>query len=147
MRAIGPILVIIDALDAQLTEKDYILILPNTSLFRRISAFLPPRGWNIVDPLTKASKCSQIIRMDDSELSARTNEDIQVYLATVLPSGIYQKHGSSLAEKAGGLFQWVAVACEYTNDPPPGLTKNDCIRGVLGLSAPHKELGQKLGPL
>jgi len=153
LRIVGPILVIVDALDesGDATDRkglhtflaEHVSELPSNFRIFITSRF----EGNIVDPFTKASKAFQIIRMDDSELSARTNEDIQVYLATVLPSNIYQKHGSALAKKAEGLFQWAAVACGYINDPPRGLTKNDCIRGLLGLSAAHEELGQKLGPL
>jgi hypothetical protein len=153
VRTVGPILVIIDALDESGDAADrkglhtflaeHVSQLPSNF---RILITSRPEG-NIIDPFTKASHVFQIIHMDDSELAARTNDDIQVYLATILPSDIYRKHGSKLAKKAEGLFQWAAVACGYINDPPSGLTKNDCIRGLLGLSAAHEELGHKLGPL
>ena len=153
VRTVGPILIIIDALDESGDAADRQGL--HTFLAEHISEF--PTNFrilitsrlegNIIDPFTKAPKAFQIIHMDDSELAAGTNDDIQVYLATILPSDIYTKHGSKLAKKAEGLFQWAAVACGYINDPPPGLTKNDCIRGLLGLSVAHEELGQKLGPL
>ncbi|KIM45626.1 hypothetical protein M413DRAFT_344802 [Hebeloma cylindrosporum] len=153
VRTVGPILIIIDALDESGDAADrkglhtflaeHVFELPSN--FRiLITSRLES---NIIDPFTKASNAFQIIHMDDSELAAKTNDDIQVYIATVLPSTIYRKNGSMLAGKAEGLFQWAAVACGYINDPPRGLTKNDCIRALLGLSVGHEEVGKRLGPL
>ena len=103
---------------------------------------------NIEVFFTKASKLSfQIKYMNDSDLAVKTDDDIQTYIKEKLPSDIFSQYGDKLVKKAEGLFQWAAVACGYICNPPPGLTKNDCILGLLKLSADHEELGQELGLL
>ncbi|KAF8812683.1 WD40 repeat-like protein [Phlegmacium glaucopus] len=154
VHAIGPILIIIDALDesGDATGRDGL----HTFLAEHL-AKLPPNfrifitsrpEADIMYPFANASgKPYEIIHMDDSKLAARTKDDILVYLHEKLPPDMFKKHGNELAEKAEGLFQWAAVACGYINDPPGGLTKNDCIRALLKLSTDHEELGSKLGLL
>jgi len=82
--------------------------------------------------------------MDDSKLAAKTDDDIHLYLQKNLPPDLFTQYGDELMKKAEGLFQWAAVACGYISYPPHGLTENDCIRGLLKLSADHEELGQEL---
>ncbi|KAF8815811.1 WD40 repeat-like protein [Phlegmacium glaucopus] len=154
IHTVGPILIIIDALDesGDATGRDGL----HTFLAKNL-AKLPPNfrilitsrpEVDIMLPFANASgKPYEIIHMDDSKLAARTKDDILIYLQEKLPMDTFRKHGNELAEKAEGLFQWAAVACGYINYPPRGLTKNDCIRALLKLSADHEELGQKLGPL
>ena len=91
----------------------------------------------------ETSETSQILYMDDSEHAAKTGDDIRVYLRKNLPPDVFTRYGDQLAKKAEGLFQWAAVACGYIRSPPPGLTKSDCICGLLD----HNEVGRKLYPL
>ena len=77
---------------------------------------------------------------NDTELAAQTDDDIRTYLEKTLPLPIFEKHGSGLVKKAEGLFQWVAVACGHTLNPPPGFTKLKCIRDLLAPSSDHKQL-------
>ncbi|KAF8815814.1 WD40 repeat-like protein [Phlegmacium glaucopus] len=154
VHTVGPILIIIDALDesADATGGDGL----HTFLAEHLTK-LPPNfrilitsrpEADIMLPFANAfGKPYEIIHMDDSKLAARTKGDILIYLKEKLPLDTFQKHGNKLTEKAEGLFQWAAVACGYINRPPSGLTKNDCIRALLKLSADHEEIGQKLGPL
>jgi len=154
LHTIGPILIIIDALDesgdaggrnglhtflaehlAELPSNFHILIISRLET-------------DITHPFANASDVSfQIVHMDNSKLTARMDDDIHVYLQKNLPSNMFTQYGDKLMKKVEGLFQWTAVACRYISYPPHGLTKNDCIRGLLKLSADHEELGQELGLL
>ena len=69
--------------------------------------------------------------MTDHDLAAKTPEDIRTYVEANLPSALFPEYSFRLAEKAEGLFQWAAVACEYITDPPPGNTQRDCIDALL----------------
>ena len=89
-----------------------------------------------MDVFSRASAV-RIIYISDTELSARTDNDIRTYLENNLPLNIFKKHGSQLVQKAEGLFQWVAVACGFILKPPAGLTKRKCIRDLLALSSNH----------
>ena len=105
VRTVGPILVIIDALDESGDAADrkglHIILAEHVSeLPSNFRILITSRlEGNIIESFIKSPKAFQIIHMDDSELAARTNDDIQVYLATILPSDIYRKHGSSWRRK------------------------------------------------
>jgi NACHT domain len=152
MHTIGPVLIIIDALDesGDATGRNGL----HTFLAERL-AELPPNfrilitsrmEADIMRPFANAeSQASfQIVHMDNSTLAAKTNDDIHVYIQKNLPLDMFTQYGDKLVKKAEGLFQWAAVACGYISYPPHGLTKNDCIRGLL---KDHEELGQELGLL
>ena len=150
---LSPILIIIDALDESGDATDMnglhaflakrLAELPSN--VRILITSRPDVG--IMRSFPGTSKTFQILHMGDSEHAAKTNDDIRVYLQKNLPLNTFAQYGDQLAKKAEGLFQWAAVACGYICSPPPGLTKNDCIRGLLGLSADHNEVGQELDPL
>ena len=150
---IGPILIIIDALDESGDATDVNGL--HAFLAKRL-AELPPNvrilitsrpDVGISRSFSETSDAFQILYMDDSEHAAKTDDDIRVYLQKNLPLDTFTRYGGQLAKMAEGLFQWAAVACGYIRSPPRGLTKNDCINGLLGLSADHSEVGRKLGPL
>ncbi|KAF8812687.1 WD40 repeat-like protein [Phlegmacium glaucopus] len=154
VHTVGPILIIIDALDesGDATGRDGLHAFLADHLAKlppNFRVFITSRPEaDIIYPFANASgKPYEIIHMDDSKLAVRTKDDILIYLQEKLPPDMFKKHGNELAEKAEGLFQWAAVACGYINDPPGGLTKNDCIRALLKVSADHEELGLKLGLL
>ena len=149
---IGPILIIIDALDESGDATDMNGLhsflanrLAELPLNVRILITSRP-DVGIMRSFPDTSMTFQILYMDDSEHAAKTNSDIRVYLRKNLPLDTFTQYGDQLVKKAEGLFQWAAVACGYIHSPPPGLTKNDCIHGLLGLSADH-EVGQELNPL
>ena len=151
---IGPILIIIDALDesGDATSKnglhtflaEHLALLPSN--FRVLITSRPEANITRLFPDVSTAPF-QIVHMDNPTLAAKTDEDIHAYLEKNLPSDTFTQYGDKLAKKAEGLFQWAAVACGYISYPPHGLTKNDCIRGLLKLSVDHEELGQELEPL
>ena len=146
---LGPILIIIDALDESRGATDMNGL--HTFLAKRLAELpsnirilitsRPDAG--IMRSFPRTSKTFQILHMGDSEHAAKTADDIRVYLQKNLPLDTFTRYGDQLAKKAEGLFEWAAVACRYIHSPPPGLTKNDCIRGLLD----HNEVGRKLDPL
>jgi hypothetical protein len=154
LHTVGPILIIIDALDesGDATGRNGL----HTFLAERL-AELPPNfrilitsrlEVDIERPFANASEASfQVVRMDDSVLAAGTDKDIHLYLQKNLDPAMFKEYGDELAKKAERLFQWAAVACGYINSPPRGLTRKDCIRSLLKLSEDYKELGQELGLL
>ena len=77
--------------------------------------------------------------MNDSQLAARSDEDILSFLQDLLPSDEFEKHGVALARKAEGLFQWAAVAGRFILDPPESFaySKKDCINHLLKLTTDH----------
>jgi NACHT domain len=145
LHIVGPIVIIIDALDESRDVAgsrglhsflaEHIVELPSN--FRILITSRPESA--IVDVFNRASAV-RIIYTSDTELSARTDNDIRTYLENNLPLDIFKKHGSQLVQKAEGLFQWVAVACSFILKPPAGLTKQKCIHGLLAPSSNHEEL-------
>ena len=71
--------------------------------------------------------------MKDSELAAKTHDDILAFLWERLPSDGFRDYRDDLAIKAEGLFQWAAVASEFILDPPGrfGYSKKKCINHLL----------------
>ncbi len=71
--------------------------------------------------------------MKDSELAAKTHDDILAFLLERLPSDEFRTYGNALAIKAEGLFQWAAVASQFILDPPGrfGYSKKKCINHLL----------------
>jgi len=69
--------------------------------------------------------------MDDSVLAAGVDDDILLYLQANLSPSIVSLYSSELVQKAEGLFQWAAVACDYIHRPSAALTPRDCIRRLL----------------
>jgi Cdc6-like AAA superfamily ATPase len=139
LHLVGPILVVIDALDESGDASgntglhrflaDHISELPFN--FRIIITSRPEK--DIVDVFSRALAV-QLIHTDDINLSASVSSDISSYIQKNLDANTFQQYGAKLANKAGGLFQWAAVACGYICNPPPGLTKRKCIHSLVELS-------------
>src|SRR5271170_6395435 len=145
LQVVGPIFVVIDALDecGDATGRsglhrflaNHISELPSN--FRILITSRPESDiQNAFDGVSAV----HILNTNDRELAAKTDSDIRLYLQKCLPLNIFEKHGSQLVKKAEGLFQWVAVACGYIRTPPPGVTKMKCIRDLLAPSSDHKQL-------
>jgi len=123
LHIIGPILVVIDALDesGDTTGRNGL----HTFLAKNLSR-LPPNFRVIItsrpeDRIQSAfdgAPSTRIKYMNDSQLAARTDEDILTFLQNLLPSDEFEKHGVALTRKAEGLFQWAAVAGRFILDPP-----------------------------
>lgn len=147
---VGPVLVIIDALDESGDTTGHKGL--HSFLAERL-AELPPNfrvfitsrlEFDIVDQFNRVETAFNIVRIDDPNLSATTDDDVRLYLQKNLPRNTYERYGNQLATKVEGLFQWAAVACGLINTPPPGLTRSDCVHGLL---ADRADLGQDLSPL
>lgn len=129
---IGPIFVIIDALDE---SRDFHLQsflatrLSELPLNFRILITSRPEA-TIVNAFEAASSIERM-DMDDPVLAAGVDEDILLYLQANLSPSIVSLYSSELIQKAEGLFQWAAVVCDYIHRPSAGLTPRDCIRRLL----------------
>jgi hypothetical protein len=123
LHIVGPILVVIDALDesgdttgriglhAFLTEN--LKRLPSN--FRVVITSRPEH--TIVSALARAPSV-KIRYMDDAELAAESHKDILAFFQQRLPSNEFRHYVEALAVKAEGLFQWAAVASQLILDPP-----------------------------
>jgi hypothetical protein len=148
LHIIGPILVVIDALD-QSGDTDgsnglHVFLAENLSKlppnFRVFITSRPERG---IQSAFDRVASARIQYMDDYQLAARSEDDIRTFLQELLPSNEFDKHGFALARKAEGLFQWAAVAARFIRDPPEsfGFSKKECINHLLELTADHDGQG------
>ena len=141
LRIVGPILVVIDALDESgdtagrnglhaFLAKNLSRLPPN---FRVLITSRPEDG---IQSAFDGAMSATIKYMNDSRLAARSDEDILSFLQDLLPSDEFEKYGVALAIKAEGLFQWAAVAGGFILDPPGcfGFNKKRCIDHLLKLT-------------
>ena len=135
---VGPILVIIDALDESgdttggtglhsFLAKNLIRLPSN---FRAVITSRPEHA--IASALVEAPSV-KIKYIDDTELAAATHDDILAFFQQKLPSNEFRHYIGVLAGKAEGLFQWAAVASQLILDPPArfGHNKEKCINRLL----------------
>jgi hypothetical protein len=136
LHIVGPILVVIDALDesgdttgriglhAFLAEN--LKRLPSN--FRVLITSRPE--YAIVSALARAPSV-KIKYM--TELAAETDKDILTFLREKLPSDQFGGYVEALAVKAEGLFQWAAVASQVVLDPPERFdySEETCIKHLL----------------
>jgi len=141
LHIIGPILVVIDALDESGDTAGrnglHTFLAKNLSKlpsnFRVLITSRPEDG---ILYAFDGAPSARFKYMNDSELAARMDDDILTYLRMLLPSDEFEKHGIALARKAEGLFQWAAVAGRFILDPPEcfGFSKKKCINHLLKLT-------------
>ena len=144
LHIIGPILIVIDALDESgdttgrkglhtFLTKNLTKLPPN---FRVLITSRPEDG---IQSAFDGAPSARIIYMDDSQLAARSDDDILSLLQDLLPAEEFEKHGVALAKKAEGLFQWAAVASRFILDPPECFvfSKKACIEHLLRLTTDH----------
>jgi NACHT domain len=137
LHIVGPILVVIDALDESgdtISETGLHAFLAKNlirlpSNFRVVITSRPEQA--IVSALVEAQSV-KIKYMDDPELAAETHQDILAFFQQRLPSTAFQ-YLNALAKKAEGLFQWAAVASQLILKPPArfGYSKEKCINHLL----------------
>jgi hypothetical protein len=138
LHIVGPILVVIDALDESgdttsriglhaFLAKNLIRLPSN---FRMVITSRPEHA--IVSALVEA-KSVKVKYMDDTELAAGTHGDILAFFRERLPSNQFRHYAEALAVKAEGLFQWAAVASQLILDPPApfGYSKERCTKHLL----------------
>ena len=138
LHIVGPILVVIDALDESgdttsriglhaFLAKNLIRLPSN---FRVVITSRPEHA--IVSALVEAQSV-KIKYMDDAELAAETRGDIVAFFQQRLPSNEFRHYVEPLAVKAEGLFQWAAVASQLIIDPPARFdySEETCIKHLL----------------
>ena len=148
LHIIGPILVVIDALDQSgdtagrnglhtFLAKNLCKLPPN---FR---VLITSRSEDSIRSAFNSAPSARIKRMKDPQLAAQSHDDILTFLRGLLPSNEFDKYGVSLARKAEGLFQWAAVAGRFILDPPEcfGFSKKECINHLLELTEDHDGQG------
>jgi hypothetical protein len=138
LHIVGPIVVVIDALDESGDTTGRIGLhaflaknlerLPRN--FRVVITSRPEHA--IVSALVEAQS-TKIKYMDDTELVAETHRDILAFFRQKLPSNEFKHYVKALAVNAEGLFQWAAVASQLILDPPArlGYSKEKCIKHIL----------------
>ena len=149
LHIVGPILVVIDALDESgdtaspiglhaFLAKNLIRLPSN---FRVVITSRPEH--DIVSALVEAQSV-KIKYMNDPELAAETQGDIFAFFQQRLTSNELRHYVGPLAAKAEGLFQWAAVASQLIMRPPArfGYSKEKCIKHLLEPSANRR--GQDL---
>ena len=123
---IGPILVVIDALDesGDTSGEDGLhkFLADNlSSLPSNVRILITSRPEDGIEPAFLEAESVLIKHMDDPELAGKTQDDILSFLhkklQTRLPSRDCELYGEVLAKRAEGLFQWAAVACGYILEP------------------------------
>src|SRR6266702_1065601 len=144
LHIVGPILVVIDALDesGDVTGGNGLhtfLVKAVSKLPSNFRVLITSRPEHDIKSAFVGDRSAsiKIKYMKDPELAATTHEDILVFLQEKLPSDEFRKYGDTLAIRAEGLFQWAAVACRYISNPPEffGFSKKKCIEHLLKLTA------------
>ncbi len=148
LHIVGPILVIIDALDesGDVTGKNGLhTFLPKalSKLPSNFRVFITSRPEHNIESAFVGDKLAgiKIKYMNDSELAATTHDDILAFLQEKLPLDEFRKYGEALTIRAEGLFQWAAVARGFILDPPEcfGFSKKECINHLLKLTTDREE--------
>ncbi|KAJ7208029.1 WD40 repeat-like protein [Mycena pura] len=128
LEILGRTVIVFDALDecserATLvaTLAKYIHLLPTN--FRLL---ITARPENDLETALGNHNAIRILRMDDPELSRSTTADIARFVRYKLPASFTDEECTKVADSAGTLFQWAAVACHFVNNPLPGRTARRC---------------------
>lgn len=141
---VGPVVIIIDALDesggadtrndllrilsGKLQNPDVLEITELPNNFRFIVTSRPLR-----DIDAELSNAQHIQRMSMDEIPPKTAEhDIHIYVAKKLEglSNFGEREFEVLAEKADGLFEWARLACEAIKEPLPGFSPDESFDAV-----------------
>ena len=145
LHIIGPILVVIDALDesGDVTGGNGLHTFLAGALSKLPSHFrvlITSRPEHDVESAFVGAPSVRTKHINDLELAAKTHDDILALLRERLPSEEFRNYGNALAIKAEGLFQWAAVACGYILKPPGsfGFNRKKCIEHLLRLTADYR---------
>lgn len=140
-RFVGPILVVIDALDEveDAHGRSYSggNAIPFHIALSRFVSKLPSNFRILITArpeldLVKAFPESSVVRCMylDGALDDTARSDILLYMRSEL-HGIGEDVLLELTKKANGLFLWASVVCQYISNPPPGLSPNQCIQRII----------------
>jgi hypothetical protein len=137
LHIIGPILVVIDALDesGDTTSRNGLHAFLAKNLIKLPSNFrvvITSRPEHAIVSAFVDARSVKIQYMDDTELAAKTHDDILAFFQQRLPS-IFRHYAGELAVKAEGLFGWAAVASQLILDPPERFdySEETCIKHLL----------------
>jgi hypothetical protein len=142
---VGPVLIVIEALDecdVVETRRNLLRILAGTldvqglpqitelpSNFRILITSRPLQDIN-----SEFRDVAHIQRLSMDDISEEdSKEDIRTFVSHELKtrvSGLGDKEFTDLADKAGGLFEWARLACNYIRLPPSGKSSVDCFDAV-----------------
>ncbi len=145
LHIVGPILVVIDALDesGDVTGGNGIHKFLAGNLSRLPSNFrmlITSRPEDGIGSVFVGAPSIRIKYMDDLQLAANTHDDILIFLRMRLHSDELNIYCDALATKAEGLFQWAAVACGYILEPPEffDFSRIKCIQHLLKPTADQR---------
>ena len=138
---IGPILVVIDALDESgdtARESGLHTFLANnlSALPSNLRVLITSRPEGGIKPAFLAADSVVIKDMDDPVLATTTHDDILTFLRTKLVSHHFEQYSDALATRAERLFQWAKVACGYILEDMPLLTSTRKERIQFLLNSP-----------
>ena len=144
LHAVGPILVVIDALDesGDATGEDGLhrfLAKHLSELPSNFRVLITSRPEGDIEPAFLAAESVVIKHMNDDTLGATTRSDILTFLQKRLASEDFEQYGEALARRAEGLFQWAAVACGYIREPKSVGRKKMRIELLLNSAAEHQQ--------
>jgi hypothetical protein len=138
LHIVGPILVVIDALDesGDTTGRIGLHVFLAENLKRLPSNFrvvITSRPEHAVVSVLARAPSVKIKYMNDTELADETHKDILTFLREKLPQDMFGNYVEALAVKAEGLFQWAAVASQLILDPPERFDYSEemCIKHLL----------------
>jgi len=149
---VGPILVVVDALDE--SEDALSTQRRNTLAFHEFLATrlgeLPPNFRILItsrpEPDLEEAFCDPSLArrmyMNDSMFTAGLDGDMLTYMRTKLrkAKGVVEDDIQKLVKKAEGNFQWAFVACSHISRPPSGLDSRHCVQRVLDSAAINPEM-------
>ena len=155
---VGPIVIVIDALDENEDAfrkplyADGNSIPFHTALLQWVSEL--PSNFRIlitsrpeVDLLDAFPKSLPVhyMHMDDQRFAKEVDKDIRIFMDTQLDGAMVGEGDlQKLAKKAQGLLQWAFVVCNYIVHPPCGLNSKLCIQQVLNLPTTIKRAPKPL---
>ena len=138
LHIVGPILVVIDALDecGDTTSRIGLHAFLAKNLIRLPSNFpvvITSRPEHVIVSSLVEAQSVKIKYMDDTGLAHETRGDIVSFLQRRLPSNDFRHYIEPLAVQAEGLFQWAAVASQLIIDPPARFdySEETCIKHLL----------------
>ncbi|KAG2340344.1 WD40 repeat-like protein [Suillus weaverae] len=150
---VGPVVIIIDALDESGkadTRSDLLRILAGklqnpgvleiTELPNNFRFIVTSRPLRDIDAVF--ANAQHIRRMSMDEIPPKTAEhDIHMYVSKKLEglSNFGDREFEVLAEKADGLFEWARLACKAIKEPPTGVSSDESFDAVASHNPAERE--------
>lgn len=126
LHTLGPMVIVIDGLDEcdEETREGLVSALANSAheLPENFRMLLTARPESDLEEAFSNRPEIGVLRMEDNILAQDTEQDILFYTRSRLSPRLSDEDCMQLAQEAGRLFQWAAVACDFIAKPPRGLT-------------------------